>query len=571
MNKIISNDSQLTKLGRAITYRLPVYMDASDKIERCVQDLLDPGSAEDDRAFSDIIGITREEFIGLVEGGLFNRETLDNKISVFADREARCSQLDRPLRERLDFLIKYYSSIGSFSSKIMTPGSVIEKMINMIPQDVLLNKNTTFFDPACGRGTFLCYLFVQLMEELADEIADENERAHSIIERISGCDISKFQIRIAKSMLMKLVRPYGIDRRELFLNCQDFLKDELNMKFDVILGNPPYHEMDQDENSTNANKASASTIYQKFHFKALKELEAKHVLFVIPGKCLAGGKGLTEFRDDLKSGHVKQIIFNENATAKWFDGHGPREGHIIYHYDSEYDGLVQFTNEITGLTHKIDTKKYDILLRDPRAESIVDKVLAHGKFIHNYGSKPFGMRTNHFDLKEREEPSENEEVIQCAFNSGNNGKLAFKPVRLDEVTKNKELIGKFKVITSEVGGGGKDRQSGSDGTSNIFILKSGQVCTESYLLLKVFDDLKEAENFKGFMHSAFAQYIVYVRKPTHHIVNALGWIPELDWSQQWTDQSIYEFFRLNSDEIKVIESEMANTIRKHRKYQLNNV
>jgi site-specific DNA-methyltransferase (adenine-specific) len=576
MNTEIENP--MIKFGRALEYRLAIYMDASDKIEKCTQDLLDPGSPEDEKSFNDIMGITREEFVGLVEGGLFNRDTLDNKIAIFARREERCTQFDRSPRERLDFLIKYYSSIGSFSSEIMTPGIVIEKMIDMIPSDVLLNKNTTFLDPACGRGTFLAYLFVQLMDEFVDEIPNENERAQNIVQRLSGCDISKLQTRIAKSMLLKLTKPYGINRRELNVNCCDFLKSEFGMKFDVVIGNPPYQTPDQAEDSTNSNAMSASTLYHKFHFKALRKcddgngLEADHVIFIVPSKCLAGGKGLDDFRNDLRSGHVKQIIFKEDSTydPKWFNGSGPTSGHIIYHYQKSYRGAISFINENTGLTHQIDSSKYDVILRDPRAESIIDKVLQYGKFIPHYGSKPFGMRTNHFKKSGRIEPSENEETLQCIWDSGKrDGSLAFRSVIMSEITKNRNLINRFKVITPEAGGGGSTSKFlGSEGTKNIFILKPNEICTETYLVLNVFDDLEEAINFKNFMHSAFAQYVVCVKKPTQHIVGALDWVPELDWTKKWNDKSIYEFFKLTDDEIKLIETEMVKVVERHRKYQL---
>lgn len=86
-------------------------------------------------------------------------------------------------------------------------------------------------------------------------------------------------------------------------------------------------------------------------------------------------------------------------------------------------------------------------------------------------------------------------------------------------------------------------------------------------MLGVFDTEDEANNFKGFMHSAFAQYIVSLRKPTQDIVNALGWLPELDWSRKWSSADIYKFFNLTPEEISLIETEMVKTMKRHTKYQ----
>jgi hypothetical protein len=153
--------------------------------------------------------------------------------------------------------------------------------------------------------------------------------------------------------------------------------------------------------------------------------------------------------------------------------------------------------------------------------------------------------------------------LQCTWDSGKrDGKLTFRPVRPDEITKNQNLIGKHKVITAKAFG----HTNGSNGTANIFILKPNEVCTETYLVLAAFDSQEEAENFKGFMHTAFAQYIISVHKPTQDIVGALKWLPELDWTKPWTAQDIYDEFKLTDDEIKLIESEMAHAMRRHAKY-----
>ena len=93
-----------------------------------------------------------------------------------------------------------------------------------------------------------------------------------------------------------------------------------------------------------------------------------------------------------------------------------------------------------------------------------------------------------------------------------------------------------------------------------------EVCTATYLVLGVFDTQSEAENFKGFMHSALIQYIIAIRKPNQHIANALGWVPELDWSKSWSVSDLYTFFKLTVDEINLIETEMAHTMKRHAKY-----
>jgi hypothetical protein len=77
----------LVRAACAVERRLPEYMLASPSTERCWQDLIAPRSPADETVFEEIVGVTRAEFKMMVEGGLFDKEVLNDKIESFALRE----------------------------------------------------------------------------------------------------------------------------------------------------------------------------------------------------------------------------------------------------------------------------------------------------------------------------------------------------------------------------------------------------------------------------------------------------------------------------------------------------
>ncbi len=103
-----------------------------------------------------------------------------------------------------------------------------------------------------------------------------------------------------------------------------------DLKFDVIIGNPPYQEMD------GGAQASASPIYHHF-VRLAKELEPGLISFIMPTRWYAGGKGLDDFRDEMLNDiHIREL--HDWLTPEDIFPHTNIRGGVCYFlWDKDYD------------------------------------------------------------------------------------------------------------------------------------------------------------------------------------------------------------------------------------------
>lgn len=178
-------------------------------------------------------------------------------------------------------IIKKIGLLHSVSSETPTSPELIDEILNQLTVD-WTNPNLKILDPTCGRGTFL----LKVLEKLETY---GHTREHIIKNMLWGSDSSKIQSMIAtKSLKMAL----DIDNN--IYNVDSLTKD-WGMKFDVVIGNPPFRD-------TN-NKAERWSLWIPFVMKSWNELVKTDgtVAMITPVSWMAPGVD------------INRIIFN-NAS-----------------------------------------------------------------------------------------------------------------------------------------------------------------------------------------------------------------------------------------------------------------
>lgn len=358
------------------------------------------------------------------------------------------------------------------------------------------------------------------------------------------------------------------------LKCDYWKKGEVGkMKFDAIVGNPPYQISD------GGAQASASPIYQYFVDMA-KKLEPNYISFIMPTRWYAGGKGLDKFRDEMLNDINLKELHDCITPEDIFPNTNIRGGVCYFLWDKHHDNK----NLIRVVTHekgkiKADLKRplkiegTDIFIRDASATSIINKVNSKGenKVFSDYISsrKPFGLEGKFTkDERFKEIDSGMKKPVICY------GKAKLVGYTEEEnVKNNKEWINKWKVYIPRANNIGTEL---NDDNLNTFIGEPNTICTESYLAICVGLELTKltAHNMAKYLRTKFARYLHSLAKASQDATSkTFKFVPlqdftkdsDINWdeSRKEIDQQLYEKYNFSQEEIDYVDEkikEMAYSI-----------
>ena len=214
------------------------------------------------------------------------------------------------------------------------------------------------------------------------------------------------------------------------------------MKFDVIIGNPPYQ--------LSCGKSSDNPLYHKF-VQMAKELSPRYITMIIPSRWFSGGKRLDQFRSEMLRDHRIKTLIDFSDSKQCFPNNDIKGGVCYFLWDKNYDGPCEFStiNGINSKTHSIylDELGDDIFIRDLSKMSILDKVLKLREPSFSdlvSGQNPFNLVSS---FKGASDKNPGDLLVYGKFKE-----RSF--IAPDKVLKNKEMIHGYKVFIQKSFGSG---------------------------------------------------------------------------------------------------------------------
>lgn len=491
-------------------------------------------------------------------------------------------------------LIRHYPDVldciaNLSNDEVFTPPVLVNKVLDMLPLEVWSNPNLKWLDPSCKTGIFLREIAKRLWHGLSDIIPNESERKkHIFTKMIWGIAITELTSLSSRRSLYYSKNPqssYSIfqfdnsegniayeniqhtfkgneciycgvnnlvfDRKDSEnneLHAYNFIHKGLNdifkgndMKFDVIVGNPPYQIND------GGHGASASPLYHLF-IESAKNLNPKYISMIIPARWYSSGKGLDKFRNDMLSDTRMKKLVDFTDANECFPGVEIKGGICYFLWDkdnnSECEVINNFKDKESSMFRSLN--QFDVFIRFNKGIKILEKVQSFSEPTLSQrvlSRNPFGLATNFSEFKKK--PFDNSICLYARSTVGY--------INISQIEKNTHIINKYKVLIPKAGEG--DGKFPNKIIGKPLVVGKNSCCTETYLVAGFFDKEEEAINFGKYLNTKFVRFLIGLVKTTQDTTkDKFTFVPDLSMNQSWSDQDLYDKYKLNTEEVEFIES-----------------
>ncbi len=520
------------------------------------------------------------------------------------------------LKNNLNYNPDVLDALANLSSdEVFTPPKIANQVLDLLPQELFKNPNITFLDPASKSGVFLREIAKRLIKGLEKEFPDLQERLnHIYTKQLFGIAITELTALLSRRTVYCSKKANGkysvctafnnekgniyFDRIEhtwengkckfcgasqevyerdssLETHAYAFIHkspEEIlglfggeKMKFDVIIGNPPYQL-----NDGGGTGSSAKPIYHLFVEQA-KKLNPRYLTMIIPSRWFTGGKGLDKFREEMLNDRRIKVLVDYVSSNKIFPGVSIEGGICYFLWQKDFNGKsLYILNDFDDNKH--ESYRYlnesgNIFIRSIIGKKISDKVLKNKEksFKEMVSNRnPYGLGSNFL--------KENNNLINKYHGKYRllgilNKKRTFVYLTEDFILpKNRREVKTYRIFISKADGAAG--QIGNPIPARIIgqpvLAEPNDICTETFLRIGSFNKKIEALNVIKYIKTKFFRLLVGLRKNKNMTKDTYSFVPlqdftsnsDIDWSKPVPeiDKQLYKKYGLTEEEIKFIES-----------------
>lgn len=318
------------------------------------------------------------------------------------------------------------------------------------------------------------------------------------------------------------------------------------MKIDAIVGNPPYQVMD------GGTDRGAVPVYR--HFVDIAKLcKPNYISMIMPARWYAGGRGLDDFREAMLSDKRIQSLFDFETSKDLFPTVDIAGGlcYFLWHKTNTSPCRVYNVSPLGSSSTDRYLDEFPVFVRSNSSVPILKKVSAQScQYLNSLvlSINPFGFRTYYRGRSARKTGD-----IKILTSEG------WSYVSKSEVSKGTDYVDKYKIIVGRfVPSNGELNVKPGEGYRVLTtprILGTDEINTETYIDTAVFDTLEEATNYKNYLCTKFARYLLRQAITSVNVTReCFAFVPIQDFTRPWTDSELYVKYGLTEEEKALIET-----------------
>lgn len=454
--------------------------------------------------------------------------------------------------ERASNAMKKFSRLSE--SEIVTPEVVTNMMIDALPENSI-NKDTQILDIASKQGEFVYAVYKKFGKDVANNFYSipTSKIAYEFTRKVYNL------LELDMKLIEENYTSYDLIKENDLIEADTIKINNKIMKFDVIVGNPPYQDNNNENNRDNP-------IYQYFY--DLAEKTASKYCLITPARFLfnVGQTSKVWNKKMLSDNHIKVKHYEQNS-ANIFPNTDIKGGvAILYRDKQKYFGEIgTFTSykELSLILKKVmnnNFKSISNIIYLTTSYRFTNKIFEDYLKIKNTINNDIVLRTNIFDKIPQVFSDKKLNSKQIQIYGRQDNQRVYKYINSSYIQDGGNLKG-YKIFIPKANGSGAIGEV----LSKPIIGEPAIGHTQTFISIGNFDNKPEVENCLKYIKSKFARTMLGIKKITQDNTTKEVWskIPlqdftnnsDIDWNKsiEEIDQQLYAKYKLTKEEIEFIE------------------